>query len=45
MALRRIARQESSPASEANEDLAKEKFCSEMAKAKNDPASGVRWTD
>jgi hypothetical protein len=30
---------------EANEDLAKEKFCSEIAKAKNAPASGVRWTD
>jgi len=31
-----------SPAPEANEDLAKEKFYSEMAKAKNAPALGVK---
>ena len=30
-----------SPAPEANEDLVKAKFCSEIAKAKNAPASGV----
>jgi hypothetical protein len=34
----------SSPAPEANEDLAKEKLYGEMAKAKNAPASGVGWS-
>jgi hypothetical protein len=32
------------PASEANEDWAKVKFYSEIAKAKNAPASGVGWS-
>jgi hypothetical protein len=35
------AQRQSSPAPEPNDDLAKAKFCSEMAKAKNAPASGV----
>jgi hypothetical protein len=34
----------SSPAPKANDDLAKAKFFSEMAKAKNAPAFGVGWS-
>jgi len=36
------AQRHASPAPKANEDLARAKFCTEMAKAKNAPALGVR---